>query len=94
MADIKMSERRDNGRKGFARDVTIQFSQVEIVGPGQNISPQGVFFVADTTLRVKVKVDGVDGDLEGELVRVQAMGEDRVGVAVRFLEPLPDLDEV
>ncbi len=93
MADTKMSERRDNGRKGFARDVTIQFSQAEIVGPGQNISPQGVFFVADTTLRVKVKVDGVEGDLDGELVRVQAMGEDRVGVAVRFLEPLPDLEE-
>jgi hypothetical protein len=73
----------------MAEQVTITFTCRSIVGPGQNISAQGVFFVADTSIPVDVRIDGVESAVAGELVRVQSMGEGRVGIAVRFVGPPP-----
>ncbi len=60
-----------------------------IAGSGQNISPQGVFFTADGALQVRVRLGGHDHSVRGELVRYESMGDGRVGIAIRFLEPLP-----
>jgi hypothetical protein len=80
-------DRRSGDRDALGGAVVVRFGQLELVGPGQNISPEGVFFVADTSLRVSVSIEGEAEPREGELVRVQTMGEGRVGVAIRFIGP-------
>ena len=84
----KLSERRDGDREELVRSVTVRLDQSDLVGPGQNISTRGVFFVTDRSLRVWVKIEGLEGELEGELVRVQAMAEGKTGVAIRFDAPV------
>lgn len=70
-------------------NVTVQIEAQRIVGPGENISAQGVFFVTEGAIPVTVRIAGVDQVVRGELVRVQTMGEGRTGIAVRFLTPAP-----
>jgi hypothetical protein len=78
-------ERRGGDRTPYAGDVTVHFAAEPIVGPGRNISREGVFFVAEGSVRVRVTVDGSDRERIGELVRVESMGEGRIGLAIRFL---------
>lgn len=85
--------RRIDPRIVMDEQVTITFSQEAIVGPGQNISSQGLFFVAETAIPVRVRIAGVDQPVAGELVRVQAMGEGKLGIAVRFVGATPELPE-
>ena len=91
-AQIAQDERRDSPRVLMGETVTVKIHTDTILGPGQNISAQGVFFVADATLRVSVSIQGVAEPVEGHLVRVQHMGEGKLGIAVRFDER-PDLPE-
>ncbi len=94
-----MSERTTSTGTGHRRDprqameasVTIQFEAGAIVGPGQNLSLQGVFFTASGSLPVTVRIAGTDQVVRGELVRFERMGDGLVGIAVRFLEPHPAL---
>ncbi|HLQ36805.1 MAG TPA: PilZ domain-containing protein [Planctomycetota bacterium] len=79
--------RRQDPRVNMGERVTVTFSAGEMVGSGQNISAQGVFFVAETSIPVMVRIDGVAAPVAGELIRVQAMGEGKLGIAVRFLLP-------
>lgn len=83
-ADVKTDERRDGPRVPMDDNVTVTLLTDVIVGPGQNISPHGVFFVAEASLRVKVQMPGASQAVEGKLVRVQHMGEGKLGIAVRF----------
>ncbi len=78
------TSRRDGERKSFDQPVTVRIESSELVGSGQNISPQGVFFVAESTVRVWVRIEGSDEERAGELLRVQSMGDGKVGVAIRF----------
>jgi hypothetical protein len=71
-------------------EVTIRFDAGAISGSGQNISSQGVFFTADGTLPVTVSIAG-KGEVCGRLVRLESMGDGRIGVAVRFDEDEPTL---
>ena len=89
-AQTSIDNRRDP-RIGLAEQVTIRFEAGTIVGPGQNISLQGVFFTTATSLPVTVEVAGRSEVVRGELVRVETMGDGRVGIAVRFLQPSPAL---
>lgn len=93
MSENKASsiENRRDQRYDFDRQVTLEFAAGAIVGPGENISQQGVFFTTHGKLPVTVRVAGVDGDIEGELVRYESMGDGRVGIAVRFAQARPDL---
>ena len=91
-AQIAQDERRDSPRVLMGETVTVKIHTDTILGPGQNISAQGVFFVADATLHVSVSIQGVAEPVEGHLVRVQHMGEGKLGIAVRFDEQ-PDLPE-
>ena len=84
--DVTKDERRRTPRIAMEENVTIRISTDEIVGPGQNMSAQGVFFVANTSLKVSVSIQGVAEPVEGHLVRVQQMGEGKLGIAVRFTE--------
>ena len=79
------AERRQADRRPLQGEVTVRFELTELVGPGQNISETGVFFVVDRAIPVMVEVEGRDEPRRGELVRVQSMGQDGTGIAIRFL---------
>ena len=79
--------RRIDPRIDMAESVSVRLETDMIVGPGQNISAQGLFFITDGAIPVTVKVGGVAEPVRGELVRVTAMGDGRLGIAVRFVEP-------
>lgn len=74
---------RKHARVDIDSVVTIRFDAGTIVGSGENISAQGVFFTADGTLPVTVQVAG-QADVRGQLVRLESMGGGRIGIAVRF----------
>ena len=59
---------RRSPRVDIQGEVTIRFDAGSIVGSGENISLQGVFFTADGALPVTVQVAG-RGDVTGKLVR-------------------------
>ncbi len=84
-------ENRREARVPLAGEVAVQFDATAIVGPGQNVSSQGVFFTAEGSLPVTVQIVSKGRTLRGELVRFERMGDGRVGIAVRFLEQDPDL---
>ena len=89
IADRKQQEvadRRLADREAIQGAVRVCFADLELVGPGRNISETGVYFVADATARVQVIVDGVLR--EAEVVRVESLGNGKTGVAVRFVDEL------
>lgn len=82
---------RTSPRVEFESKVTIRFEADSIVGSGENVSDQGVFFVVDGVVPVTVEIEGRDGPLIGELVRVETMAQGQVGIAVKFDERHDDL---
>ena len=78
-------DRRGDRRGELSGVVTVRFEDQQVVGPGQNMSEEGIFFVADGAVRVAVEVDGDGAWRTGEVVRVQSMGEGKVGIAIRFV---------
>lgn len=76
-------ERRGGDRQPLAGNVVVRFDDVPLVGSGQNTSPEGVFFVADGAVRVRVQVAGQD-PVVGEVVRMTSMGNGKTGIAVVF----------
>jgi len=63
--------------------VSVSFPTIDIVGPGKNISAEGLYFTADAALPVTVHVDG--RAIHGHLVRFESMGNGKVGIAIRFV---------
>jgi len=88
--DVLANHRRAS-RVVMDGEVSIRFSSDAIVGSGKNVSAQGVFFLAEGRVPVKVTIEGRDGELDGELVRIENMGSGKVGIAVKFDEQAPDL---
>jgi hypothetical protein len=84
-----LPENRKDPRTGMATEVTITFDEGTIVGPGHNISAQGIYFTTTRSLRVHVGLAGTDRKVAAELVRVESMGNGVYGIAVRFLEGIP-----
>ncbi len=80
-ADVQ--DRRIGDRAPLDGTVTVQFEEQQVVGPGQNMSEEGVFFIVEAALRVRVQVDGEWR--QAEVIRVQSMGEGKLGMAVRFV---------
>ena len=71
-------------RKPFADKVSVAFQDTPIVGSGKNISKAGVYFIVDDEIRVEVTLG--DRVVRGRLVRVENHGENKTGLAVRFLD--------
>jgi hypothetical protein len=86
---VGIAARRDE-RIDLDAEVTIQFAPGTIAGSGQNISAQGVFFTAEASLPVTVRIKG-RGEIAGSLVRLESMGDGRIGIAVRFHQAHPQL---
>lgn len=83
------NDSRRTERVRLASDVAIDFESATIVGPGENISEQGVYFTATGGVPVTVRI-GSGRSVRGRLVRFESMGDGRVGIAVRFDEPVGD----
>lgn len=79
-----VADRRRADRAALDSPVTVRFEDLEIVGPGQNISETGVYFVSEAQARVRVVVDGEAR--AAELIRVETLGNGKIGVAVRFID--------
>jgi len=82
-------EQRRDERLGLAEQVAIQFSDLTLVGSGENISSQGVYFTVDATIPVRVRIGDGQQEVEGHLIRASTIEDGRVGIAVRFAEPDP-----
>ena len=89
--DQQIASNRRFERVGMDRTVTIRFQCDAIVGSGQNVSEQGVFFVAEGSIPVQVEIEGREGSLPGQLVRIENMGAGMVGIAVKFDDSHTDL---
>ena len=85
---ISAADRRTE-RSKLAGDVIVEIPESRVVGPGQNISSDGVFFIAEGSVPVKVRIEGSDEVHSGEIVRLESMGDGRFGFAVRFVPPPP-----
>ncbi|MGE3171149.1 MAG: PilZ domain-containing protein [Planctomycetota bacterium] len=85
--DSATKDQRRDPRLPIDDDVTIAIDAQDLVGPGRNVSAQGVYFTTTGTIRVHVKISGQAATVAGELVRVEAMGDGSLGIAVRFLPP-------
>lgn len=85
-----LQDARRDPRVPIDEQVTIEFDVARLVGPGQNVSAQGVYFTTHGSLRVQVRIGRSDRVVPGELVRLENMGDGRIGIAVRFL---PDPEE-
>lgn len=81
---------RQSPRVDLQSDVTITLDEATLVGSGDNISLQGVFFTTDEPITVTVQVAN-QGEVRGKLVRLESMGDGRYGIAVRFDEAQPHL---
>jgi|SoiMetStandDraft_5_1073268.scaffolds.fasta_scaffold91723_2 hypothetical protein len=86
-----LGEQRQVPRHELQESVTIEFKAGALMGSGQNISVQGVFFTTTDSLPVTVRINGKSESLPAELVRYETLGDGQVGIAVRFLRPNPTL---
>ena len=72
-------------------NVKIRFTVECVEGSGQNVSAEGVFFVSQGRVPVEVVVEGSNGPVTGQLVRIENLGDGNVGIAVKFDEAHPEL---
>ncbi len=82
--DNGLAERRRDDRQAVAGAVRVRLPTQDVVGPGENVSAEGLFFVITGALEVEVTLPGESLVRRGELVRVAAMSEGRVGIAIKF----------
>ena len=83
-------EMRRDDRVDIDERVTIELIEGAMVGSGVNVSLQGVYFMTAGPIPVNVRI-GDGSVVRGELIRAEAMGDERVGIAVRFLEQVAGL---
>lgn len=82
MNDPDRDSKRDHERLRLATEVRVTFQAEPLSGPGQNISCNGVFFIADQDIRVTVSIG--DREVEGVLVRAENHSQGKTGLAVKF----------
>lgn len=75
---------RTYDRLPLMADVTVTLQSESIQGAGRNISAVGVYFIAETEIRARVRIG--DREVEGTLVRVESHSENSTGIAIRFDE--------
>lgn len=77
-------DRRYGQRVPATGTVVVDFADLRVAGPARNASASGVYFVAEADVHVEVLIDG--RARRAQLVRLEALGSGRTGVAVRFLD--------
>lgn len=82
--DNGTAERRRDDRRDLSGKVTVSVPAQALDGSGENVSDDGLYFVSGSALEVEVQLPGEATPRRGKLVRVAAMAEGRVGIAVKF----------
>ncbi|MBL8748418.1 MAG: PilZ domain-containing protein [Planctomycetes bacterium] len=82
------TDHRRAERVPFAGTVAIEFDTTSLVGSGENISNEGVYFTAEGEVPVLVRMGDGGTTVRARLVRFESMGGGRVGIAVRFDAPV------
>ena len=82
----KTDDRREVDRAPLEHRVTVEVREHRFIGPGQNISEEGVFFEVEDSLPVRVQFGENDEWRDAEIIRVQSMGHGKLGIAVKFIE--------
>lgn len=90
--DKTTQERRRDDRQTIDGDLTVHIDPCEVSGPSQNVSSEGVYFTAAATIAVEVLLP--DGQRrKGHIMRIGAVREGELGIAVRFDEPMASSPE-
>ena len=85
-------ERRRDPRRAASIESHLEFVGEPLNARSENISRSGALVYADGELKVQLTLD-LDGGkrrVEGRIVRMQRMLDDRLGLAIEFDEPLED----
>jgi len=83
-------ERRIHPRDPRAVPVEVHFEKTRLLGPSANLSPEGVYFLAEGSIpvTVTVTVEGKKKTVKGRIVRIGAVNEKTLGVAIQFEVPV------
>jgi hypothetical protein len=85
-----LKDRRLAGRIPIEGQVCVKILESHILGPSRNISQEGIYFIAEAEMPVEVTLPGNGGVFKGKVVRVGAVREGELGIAIRFDEPVPE----
>lgn len=63
---------------------------MRLLGPSANLSPEGVYFLAEGSIpvTVSVSIEGRRRAVKGRIVRVGSVNERTLGVAIQFETPI------
>lgn len=90
MSDDKVvQDRRGTERIPLEGTVSVKVVEGEILGPSRNISQEGIYFIAEAEMPVQVTLPMDGRVLSGKIVRVGAVRDGELGIAIRFDEKLP-----
>jgi|SoiMethySBSTD1v2_1073268.scaffolds.fasta_scaffold566562_3 hypothetical protein len=78
-------DRRGDERGPLAGRVTVRFPAATFEAHGQNVSADGALFVLEDEVAVTVQIEGERAPRSGVLVRANALGPGKLGMAVRFV---------
>ena len=84
------TERRSDGRIEVEGSVCVSIMQADILGPSRNVSREGIYFIAEAELPVEVTLPTSGDKVRGRIVRIGAVRDGEVGVAIKFDVPLSD----
>lgn len=87
MTDKSTEDRRADDRRTIEGALTVRVDPCEIHGPSQNVSADGVYFTAQADITVEVELPN-GTRRRGKILRVGAVRDGELGVAVRFDEAL------
>ncbi|MEZ5989315.1 MAG: hypothetical protein R3F30_09370 [Planctomycetota bacterium] len=79
-----VEEHRNSTREPLDGSVQVRLRQDLVCGPGQNLSQDGVYLVANDEIPVEVVLPGESEARKGFLVRVHALRKGEIGIAIRF----------
>ena len=79
-----IGERRKARRLPDVGSVELKLSAQSIHGKAQNLSDDGLYVLADLSLRVEVHIAGEKEARKGKLIRLEARREGETGIAVIF----------
>lgn len=82
--NVKTENHRRSPRMAMEGDVKIRLSADVLEGPGQNLSKDGVYLIAEGDIVVEVLLPGESEYREGHLVRANLVREGALGLAIRF----------
>ncbi|MDP6423762.1 MAG: PilZ domain-containing protein [Planctomycetota bacterium] len=86
MTEEQVGERRGSDRLSLEGSVCIKVIEQKILGPSRNISTEGIYFIAEAEMPVEVTLPENGGVVTGKIVRVGAVRDGEIGIAIRFDE--------